>query len=114
MKGVKVICLLLVLLPFHFLRAQRSFDPMVKVVIGPDHTNWVYKRGEKAQFHVTIMLFGNALNDVPISYEIGPERMKPVKKDSLVLKKGTIDVDGGTMNVPGFLRCRVVAKVDRK
>jgi cephalosporin-C deacetylase len=114
MKGVKVICCLLVLFPFHFLQAQRSFDPMVKVIIGPDHKNWTYKRGEEAKFHVAVMLFGNTLDNVSISYEIGPERMKPVRKDSLVLKRGTIDLDGGTMNVPGFLRCRVLAKVDGK
>jgi cephalosporin-C deacetylase-like acetyl esterase len=94
--------------------AQRSFDPMVRVIIGPDHANWVYKRGEKARFLVTVMEFGNPLNNVPVSYEIGPERMKPVKKDSLVLSKGTVLLDGGTMLVPGFLRCRVVAKVDGK
>jgi hypothetical protein len=113
MKTIKVICFLLVF-PCHFLLAQRTFEPMVKVVIGPDHTNWVYKRGEQAKFHISVMLFGNLLTEVPIYYEIGPERMKPVKKDSLVLKKGMIDLDGGTMNVPGFLRCRIVAKVNEK
>jgi cephalosporin-C deacetylase-like acetyl esterase len=114
MKGAIVFCFLFILFPFHFLKAQRSFDPMVKVIIGPNHMNWVYKRGEKAQFHVMVMLFGNALENVPVSYEIGPERMNPVKKDSLILKKGVIDLDGGTMNVPGFLRCHVVAKVNGK
>ncbi|HEY2348488.1 MAG TPA: acetylxylan esterase [Puia sp.] len=98
----------------HFLIAQRTFDPMVRIIIGPDHTNWVYKRGEKVQFLVTVMEFGNPLKNVPVYYEVGPERMKPVKKDSLELAKGVINIDGGTMEVPGFLRCRVVAKVDGK
>lgn len=114
MNRLKAICFLLFLFTFYFAKAQRSFDPMVKVIIGPDHTDWVYKRGEPARFHVTVMLFGNPVSNVPVTYEIGPERMKPVKKDSLILKKGTIDLDGGTMNVPGFLRCRVIARVNGK
>ncbi len=105
---------MLILLSFHFVSAQRSFDPMVRIIIGPDHTDWVYKRGEKAQFSVTVMEFGNPLKDVPVYYEVGPERMKPSKKDSLTLPKGILNIDGGTMKVPGFLRCRVLATVGGK
>jgi len=114
MKKARFIFYMLASIPFQFAIAQRSFDPMIKVIIGPDHSNWVYKRGENVHFVVTVMEFGNALTNVPVYYEIGPERMKPVKTDSLVLPKGTIRLDGGTMQVPGFLRCRVVAKVDGK
>src|SRR5450432_2243578 len=102
MRKYKCFFWLLVLFPFHFISAQRSFDPMVRVVIGPGHTDWVYKRGETAHFFVTVMEFGNPLKNVPIRYEVGPERMKPLKEDSLVLQKGVIDIDGGTMKVPGF------------
>jgi len=106
--------ILLILLPFQIVSAQRSFDPMVRVIVAPDHTDWIYKSGEKAKFSVTVMEFGNAVKNVPVRYEVGPERMKPVKKDSLVLRDGVLHIDGGSLQVPGFLRCRVLATVEGK
>jgi len=86
----------------------------IRVIVAPDHTDWTYKPGEKVKFTITVLQSGNVLKNATIKYEIGPERMDPVKKDSLVIPNGTITVDGGTMKTPGFLRCVVIAFVNDK
>ncbi|HLA57762.1 MAG TPA: acetylxylan esterase [Puia sp.] len=114
MKKLNCFLGLFFLLFSHFVIGQRSFDPMVRVIVGPDHTDWKYKRGENAIFRVTVMEFGNPLKNVQVRYEVGPERMKPEKDSSLILPNGIFTIAGGTMKVPGFLRCRVIAIVDGK
>ncbi|MGC1240325.1 MAG: acetylxylan esterase [Chryseosolibacter sp.] len=84
----------------------------VKVIVAPDHDNWTYKPGEKVKFTISVLQNGNPVKDAKIRYEIGPEKMEPVKKESEVLAKGTTTVDGGTMKSGGFLRCIAVVEVD--
>ena len=45
----------------------------VKVIIGPDHPNWIYKMGEPVKFNVTVLQYGNPLKNVKVVYELGPE-----------------------------------------
>jgi len=87
-------------------------EKMIKVSIAPDHPDWTYKTGEQVQFRVQITKNSEPVQNVQIRYEVGPEVMPPVKKDSLLLKDGNIVIKGGTMKEPGFLRCTVTAEVD--
>jgi cephalosporin-C deacetylase len=80
-------------------------EQFVKVIVAPDHADWVYAAGEKVKFTITILQNGNVIKKSTVKYEIGPEKMEPTKTDSLVLANGTLVADGGTMKVPGFLRC---------
>jgi cephalosporin-C deacetylase len=89
-------------------------EQSIKVIVAPDRDDWTYKPGDKVKFGVSVLQNGNPLKDVKIKYEIGPEKMDASKKDSTVLKSGTITLDGGSMKSPGFLRCMVIAKVDGK
>ena len=86
----------------------------IRVIVAPDHTDWTYKPGEKVKFTITVLQNGNVLKNAIVKYEIGPEKMDPVKKDSLVIPNGTITVDGGTMKNPGFLRCVAWAYLNEK
>lgn len=103
-----VLIALLVSVALHAQPAER----FVKVIVGPDHNNWTYKVGEKAKFTISVLQNGNPVRDAKVWYEIGPEKMEPVKKDSATLSKGVTTVDGGTLKTPGFLRCIVTAEVD--
>lgn len=89
-------------------------EQFIKVIVAPEHTDWTYTKGEKVKFTITVLQGGNALKNVSVKYEIGPERMTPILKDSLVLTNGTISIDGGTMQEPGFLRCIATAMVNNK
>ena len=113
MKKINIFIALLLLLSAPSIFAQ-PMEQMVKVIVAPDHSNWLYKTGENVKFTISVLQYGNPIKNVPIRYEIGPEKMDPVKKDSLNLPTGILSVDGGTMKTAGFLRCTVVAKVDGK
>lgn len=89
-------------------------EQMIKIMVAPDHTDWSYRTGEKVKFTATVYENGNPVKDAKVSYEVGPEKMKPLRQQTAVLKNGTLVIDGGTMNVPGFLRCVVTAEVKGK
>ncbi len=103
----------IILVACQLLHAQPA-EQIVKVVVAPDHADWLYKVGEKARFTISVMQYGNLLKNASIRYEIAPEKMDPIKKDSMALPEGKITVDAGTMKSGGFLRCIVYAKVGDK
>ena len=86
---------------------------LVKVIVSPDHIDWIYKAGETAKFSVEVMKYGNLMENVTINYESGPETLPDIKKEGVVLKNGKTEISG-TMKVPGFYRVRVWALVDGK
>jgi cephalosporin-C deacetylase len=92
--------------------ASPPVEKMIKVSIAPDNTDWTYKTGEQVKFKVQITKNSEPVQNVRIKYEVGPEMMPAVIKDSLQLKDGYLIIKGGTMKEPGFLRCTVTAEVD--
>ena len=78
---------------------------MVKIAIAPDHSNWTYRSGEKVKFAGTVMQYGHPVKNAKLYYEVGPEKMEPVQRDSMNLPDGKFVIEGGTMNIAGFLRC---------
>lgn len=114
MSKVKIIsCLFVIVFSVRTNFAQPPVQ-IVKIVMAPDHNNWMYHPGEKVKFSGTIIQYGHPLKNARIYYEVGPEKMEPVKKDSLNLPDGKFVIEGGTMNTPGFLRCIVTAEVNGK
>ncbi|WP_080056648.1 acetylxylan esterase [Spirosoma aerolatum] len=103
----------LLLIWFTNVLAQPS-ERVVKVLITPDHANWLYKIGEPVKFNVSVYRNNVLLKGVKLRYEIGPEKMEPTKKETLTLKDGTLALDGGSMKTAGFLRCIATAEVDGK
>lgn len=93
------------------LEAQPT-EKQYKVIVAPDRADWTYKTGDKAKFTITVLHNGNPVENVKVRYEIGLEKVQPTKKESVVLKKGTLTVDGGTLREPGFLRCVAIAEID--
>jgi cephalosporin-C deacetylase len=114
MKKYLFVCFsLLFIASYNKLNGQPT-EQMIKVVVAPNHADWLYKTGEQAKFSISVLQYGNPLKNAVVRYTIGPEKMDPVKKDSLALSNGILTVDGGTMKTPGFLRCTVTAFVDGK
>jgi cephalosporin-C deacetylase-like acetyl esterase len=112
--SIRRIALLLIFSAFIAHSQGQPAQQMIKVVVAPDHTDWTYKPGEKVKFTITVLQSGNALKNAAVKYEIGPEKMEAIKKDSLIIGNGTFTVDGGTMKTPGFLRCTATATVNGK
>jgi len=107
----KVALSLLLLLTSTLLFAQ-PVEKLVKIMVTPDHPNWVYKPGEPVKFQVLVTKNSEPIPDVRITYEVGPEQMIPTKTDLVLLKEGRFQIDGGTLKEAGFLRCKVSATID--
>ena len=94
-----------------FCMTLMAAETPVKITVTADHSDWVYNLNENVKFKVAVTQNGVLLNNVKISYEIGPEKMTPVLKQTVDLENGQLLIDGGTMQIAGFLRCTVKAKI---
>lgn len=64
----------------------------IRVVVSPDHSDWVYRLNEKCTFTVRVLKAQNLLPDVKIDYELGPEMYPTEVKKDMVLKDGYLEV----------------------
>jgi len=106
-KGLWQSVLLLSLLITSWSLGQSRGD-YVRILMAPQHSDWLYRTGEKVTFQVSIYQFGRLLENASIRYECGPEMLKPFKTGTMVLKNGQTAIDAGTLQQPGFLSCKVV------
>ena len=113
MRFQKLTLFVSVFLACSFVVAQPTVQP-VNIVITPNHDNWEYAMGEPSTFTIQVLKFGVPQKNVMVHYQIGPERMKPIKEDSVLLKDGRFTTSGIAMKEPGFLRCVATAMVDGK
>jgi len=84
----------------------------IEVIVTADHDDWTYKPGEKVKFTVSVLRNGNLVKNVPVRYEIGLEKLDPTIKETKTVADGKLEIDGGTLKTPGFLRCVAYAAVD--
>jgi len=110
----KITCFVLVIVSSIESGFTQPAGQIVKIVISPDHNNWTYHTREKVMFSGTVLQYGHPIKNARVYYEVGPEKMEPVKKDSMNLPDGKFVIEGGTMNTAGFLRCIVTAEIDGK
>ena len=107
--------LILLTVLFSVRTLSQPVEQYIKVVVAPDHADWTYKTGETAKFEISVLQNGNPIKDVKVKYQVGLEKLEPtMKKEGVVLSKGKLSVEGGTLKNPGFLRCIVEADVDGK
>lgn len=83
----------------------------VEIVVSPNHADWKYKTGEQATFSVSVFQHQVLLPDAAVNFEIGPEKMEPASKGTVLLKTGTGRIGSGKMDKPGFLRCVVTTEI---
>ncbi|MFQ6929286.1 MAG: hypothetical protein ACLRS8_18115 [Parabacteroides merdae] len=91
--------------------ATTGLQKLVNVVVSPDRIDWKCKAKEEVKFTVQVFKNENLLKDVVVDYELGPEYFPTVVKKDVRLADGKTTLKA-KMNEPGFLRCRVTAKVD--
>ncbi|MFC2124795.1 acetylxylan esterase [Bacteroidota bacterium] len=89
-------------------------EKYVKVIVSPDHSDWLYKTDEKVNFRVKILKDGNPVTGIMVHYEIKPEMMETIKSGDVTYKKDPIIINGGTMKNPGFLRCWATIEYEGK
>ena len=104
-----LLCLVFAMMP----AMAQIIGKNIVVTVTPDHKDWNYKTGEKAQFVVNVRKSGTLLDNVSVDYEAGPVMYPEVVKKDVVLKDGTMKWSG-SMKTPGFYRLKVTAHVDGK
>lgn len=94
------------------LHAQPT-EQLIKIVVTPNHDNWQYGLGEKAMFTIAVFKDNVHYKGAKLNVQIGPEKMKPVKNETILYNEA-LQMDGGTMKQPGFLRCIVTTDFEGK
>lgn len=80
----------------------------------PDHADWIYRTGEKANVEIQLYKYGIPQDGVVVKYELAGDMMPADKKGEVTLKKGRAVIAMGTMNEPGFRDCRLTATIGGK
>ena len=105
--GMKVsgfLVLLLLTLSFTNAVSQQKFG----ITVTPHHEDWKYQLGENVQFLVAITEKVPSNNTFSVQYEIGAEKMSPTISEMIQVRSSEmVTIEGGTMHIPGFQRCKV-------
>lgn len=96
--------------------AQNFFSQSdLQWVAVPDHSDWLYQVGEKANIHLQLLWHGQPLPGVEVSYAIGQDELATetegkVKTDA----HGQAIIKMGTAVRPSFRDCQMSCKVEGK
>ena len=108
-------CHLLLLLTFFVgsLYAQAP-ESEVAITVSLDHPLWQYHTSQNALFSISVQRNGKPVKDATIHLQVGQEKMPATINKDTLLKKGNLQINGGTLLQPGFLRCLVTAEIEGK
>lgn len=110
-KSLFLLCFLLGMMECCVSVWAQPAQKLVNVVVSPDRVDWKCKAKEEVKFTVQVFRNENLVKDVVVDYELGPEYFPTVIKNDVLLKDGKTTLKA-SMKEPGFLRCKVTAKVD--
>ncbi len=108
--GKLAIAALLLALPA-MAAAQSDDTTTVRLDVTLDRSDWKYNVGDTARFHVSFSRSGRTITGSRVIVEIGAERMKPIRTDTLRFSKGA-QVLKATRSDAGFLRATATAMID--
>lgn len=77
----------------------------------PDHADWLYKTGEKANIEIQFYKYGIPRNG-EVTYTVGNDLLRTDTKGSVTLKNGRAKINIGTKKTPGFRDVVLTMKLD--
>lgn len=77
----------------------------------PDHADWLYKTGEKANIEIQFYKYGIPHNG-EVTYTVGNDLLGTDTKGSVTLKNGRAKINIGTKKTPGFRDVVLTMKLD--
>lgn len=77
----------------------------------PDHADWLYKTGEKANIEIQFYKYGIPRNG-EVTYTVGNDLLGTDTKDTVTLKNGRAKINIGTKKTPGFRDVVLTMKLD--
>jgi len=85
----------------------------VRLIVAPERSDWTYQVGEQVRFKVSASVDSHPLGGVEIHYRVGPEMLVTEERSATLPANGEpLMIDGGRLDVPGFIRCEIKAVVD--
>lgn len=95
------------------IRPVPAADKDALVRVAPDRADWTYAVGETPRFTITVALSPYPAGGVTVSYKAGPEMWEGAER-TITVPAGGVTVEGGTLPVPGFIRCIARATIGDK
>lgn len=86
-------------------------DTTVALQVSLDRADWLYRVGDSALFTVSLQRAGKPVPGVRVRIELGPERMRAWRSDTVDVGRAPYMVKG-TLPAPGFLRLTATAVVN--
>lgn len=80
-------------------------------VTTPDHADWLYRCGEKANIEIQLYKYGIPQN-AEVRYAVSDDLMQADRKGSATLKNGRTTLNIGTKKTPGFRCLTLSADID--
>lgn len=77
----------------------------------PDHADWLYKTGEKANIEIQFYKYGIPRNG-EVTYTVGSDLLGTDTKGTVTLKNGRAKINIGTKKTPGFRDVVLTMKLD--
>ncbi len=77
----------------------------------PDHPDWIYQTGQKANVRVEFYKWGIP-RDCVVEYSIGDDMLASDRTGNVTLKGGSATIDMGTRKTPGFRDLRLSTTID--
>ena len=111
---IKSFSILIALLVFFTSGFAQPRKQLVQVIVTPNHADWTYAIGERAEFTITVLKNNVILEGVEVHYRIQPELVEVWEENSIILKNTPFKVKARSFDVPGFLRCTAIVEVDGK
>lgn len=114
---LKIYTALLSALLFSFYLTAQPSRQLVEVVVSPDHSDWTYDVGERAEFSINVLRNNVPLEGVKINYTIGPDagyREIKIWDEGMLQLNNNTKVKAAKFKEPGFLRCTATVTVDGK
>jgi cephalosporin-C deacetylase-like acetyl esterase len=113
---MKKSCLIIaaIILSFAFQIIAQPRKELVQVVVTPNHSDWNYETGDRAEFSIAVLKNSAPLENIEVQYKIQPELVDVWEEGTLSLKKGKATVKAEKFNEPGFLRCTASVEYEGK
>jgi len=111
MRARRIIRLCLLLCTFPAGVAAQRPDTTIELAVTLDRPDWRYNAGDTARFSVALTRAGRPISNATVIVDIGAERMRPARSDTLRRVTGG-QVVKATLPRPGFLRASATAVLD--
>ena len=93
--------------------AIRAVSPSPFLTVSPERADALYRCGESVTFVVTLGVGGGRADDCEVEWELSQDGVEPKRRGIVKLDSGRGLIQG-TMTEPGFLQCRVKARVGNR